>query len=348
MPTSQPTSTPTSKPTSNPTSKPTKFIKEDLLQFEMKVVMSGFPTNTLDDQTQYVLILAVATVAKISTDDVSLTYTATAENLSQFIRKLREENKEQERRLATTYAIDIMYTITTRVSAYQDTTTSGQSLYQIISSNVQESVSSGTFQQILVSSCSSNCTVDFSTTTIKEVVIYDPFGTTASSSENGIDTTIFAAFAALLLPFMVYILWKFRLLNFGVVTNYFSAKNTNKGDIYETKVEGTTANIKIFYADYDEQDNSTTIDTPVDSVEVNSLVVDSVEHGNASEESTNKNLPGGDNDPSRASMSSYLTTFQSRRNSVNNQTNLPGGDTDPSRASTSSYLTTFQSRRNSV
>jgi hypothetical protein len=282
----------------------------------MKVAMGGFPTNTLDDQTQYVLILAVATVAKISTDDVSLTYTATAENLSQFIRKLREENKEQERRLATTYAIDIMYTITTRVSAYQDTTTSGQSLYQIISSNVQESVSSGTFQQILVSSCSSNCTVDFSTTNIKEVVIYDPFGTTASSSENGIDTTIFAAFAALLLPFMVYILWKFRLLNFGVVTNYFSAKNTNKGDIYETKVEGTTANIKIFYADYDEQDNATTIDTPVDSVEVNSLVVDSVEHGNAREESTNKNLPGGDNDPSRASTSSYLTTFQSRRNSV--------------------------------
>jgi hypothetical protein len=278
----------------------------------MKVAMGGFPTNTLDDQTQYVLILAVATVTKISTDDVSLTYTATAENLSQFIRKLREENKEQERRLATTYAIDIMYTITTRVSAYQETTTSGQSLYQIISSNVQESVSSGTFQQILVSSCSSNCTVDFSTTTIKEVVIYDPFGTTASSSENGIDTTIFAAFAALLLPFMVYILWKFRLLNFGVVTNYFSAKNTNKGDVYETKVVDTTADnvIKTFNSDY-----NTTVDTPVDSVEVNSLVVDSVEHGNASEESNNKNLPSY-KDPSRASTSSYLTTFQSWTNSV--------------------------------
>ena len=207
---------PTSAPTSNPTSKPSVFVKEDLLQFDVKVAMSGFPTNTLDDQTQYALILAVATVAKLSTDEVTLTYTATAENLLQYFRRLREVSAERNRRLATTYAIDILYTIRTRISAYQDNITPGQSLYQVISSNVQESVSSGNFQQILISSCSSNCSVDFSTIAIKEVVIFSPVGTSESSGKNGIDPVVFAAFAALMILIMVYFAWKMRLMNFGV------------------------------------------------------------------------------------------------------------------------------------
>ena len=204
---------PTSAPTSSPTSKPSVFVKEDLLQFDVKVAMSGFPTSTLDDQTQYALILAVATVAKLSTDEVTLSYTATAETLLQYIRRL---NVERNRRLATTYAIDILYTIRTRISAYQDTITPGQSLYQVISSNVQESVSSGNFQQILISSCSSNCSVDFSTIAIKEVVIFSPVGTSESSGKNGIDPVVFAAFAALVILIMVYFAWKMRLMNFGV------------------------------------------------------------------------------------------------------------------------------------
>ena len=189
-------------------------MKEDLLQFDVKVAMSGFPTITLDDQTQYALILAVATVAKLSTDEVTLSYTATAENLFQYIRRL---NIERNRRLATTYAIDILYTIRTRISANQDIIiTPGQSLYQVISSNIQESVSSGNFQQILVSSCSSNCSVDFSTIAIKEVVIFSPVGTSESSGIKGIDPVVFAAFAALVIPIMVYLVWKTRLMNFGV------------------------------------------------------------------------------------------------------------------------------------
>jgi len=228
---------PTSAPTSSPTSKPSLFVKEDLLQFDVKVAMSGFPTSTLDDQTQYALILAVATVAKLSTDEVTLSYTATAETLLQYIRRLREVSVEHNRRLVTTYAIDILYTIRTRISAYQDTITPGQSLYQVISSNVQESVSSGNFQQILISSCSSNCSVDFSTIAIKEVVIFSPVGTSESSGKNGIDPVVFAAFAALVIPIVVYLVWKMRLMNFGVIVDYFAASNTTEGSGKVIKVE---------------------------------------------------------------------------------------------------------------
>ena len=256
-------------PSSNPTSEPSTYLKEDMLKFDVKVLMNGFATSILDDQTQYALIAAVATISQLSTTEVAMSYTARAENLFNYIRRLREKATSRDRKLITTYSMEILYTITTRISSHQDIATSGNSLYQSISTNVQESVSNGIFQQLLVSSCTSNCSVDFSTIVIEDVVIYSPSGST--NKDKGSNSAIFGALAVLVIPVIIFIMWKLKWLQ---ARKHDSAEETSEYNVGQ--IEDIEISIESIYLTNDKMPHAEGNYSTSKGIEMNTVTYDNV------------------------------------------------------------------------